>query len=330
MNVLLTGATGFVGKALYQELMARKYNLTCAFRTAHKNRLQKAFEDCTPCFVDHVDKNTLWSPCLKDIDQVVHLAGLAHAVGGKGSGGNSRCFSVNHEGTRNLAVQAAQHGVKRFVFISSILVNGKISTGRSFCETDTENPQNAYAAAKLEAEKSLKKIGANTGMEVVILRPPLVYGPHVKANFRKLLDLVYTGIPLPFRGVSNKRSFLAMENLVDAVCLCIRHEKAANQTFVLSDGEDLSTTQLVEKLAAAMGRQARLFTMPEKFMKTCLFLAGQDHVYDRLWRSLQVDASRIQTLLAWKPLVTVDHGIMATVKWYLADRRNAGKKKAQV
>ncbi|HKK98734.1 MAG TPA: NAD-dependent epimerase/dehydratase family protein [Desulfotignum sp.] len=325
MKVLLTGTTGFVGKALYQELSARKYHLTCAFRKPHKTLWQTDFKNCTPCFLDHVDGDTLWSPCLQHIDQVVHLAGMAHAAGKNGSVGHSRYFSVNHEGTRNLAVQAARQGVKRFVFLSSIMVNGKISSGRPFCETDTENPQNAYAASKLEAEKSLKKIGADSGMEVVILRPPLVYGPHVKANFLKLLELVYSGVPLPFGGVSKKRSFLALENLVDAVCLCMNHENAANQTFVLCDGEDLPITQLVEKLAAAMGRQPRLFSMPEKFMRTSLYFAGLGHVYDRVWENLQVDASRIQTRLAWKPRVTVDQGITSTVQWYLSDRGHAGK-----
>lgn len=331
MNILLTGATGFVGKSLYRELIVQKYNLTCVFRKWHKKERQLSeFGTGNRYFVDDVDGNTQWSACMRGIDQVVHLAGLAHTVNGNDPDRHRRFFSVNHEGTRNLAAQAAQHGVKRFVFMSSIMVNGKTSTAGPFCETDRANPQNAYAAAKYEAEKSLEKIGADTGMEVVILRPPLVYGPHVKANFLKLLDLMYSGVPLPFGAVFNKRSFICLENLVDAVCLCICHEKAANQTFVVSDHQDLSTTQLMQKIAAAMGRKPRLVAVPEKYMKICLSLAGLDHMYDRLWGNLQVDASKIQMVLGWKPRVTVDQGIRTTVQWYLSTRRHKRKPKVQV
>jgi nucleoside-diphosphate-sugar epimerase len=266
---------------------------------------------------------------MKDIDQVVHLAGLAHAAPhGVGFDRYQPFFSVNHEGTRNLAVQAARQGIKRFVFISSILVNGSASTEAPFCETDRANPQNAYAAAKFEAEKSLEKIGAETGMEVVILRPPLVYGPGVKANFLKLLDLVYAGVPMPFGAVSNRRSFMGLKNLVDAVCLCLGHEKAGNQTFVVSDDEDLSTPQLVSTIAAAMDRPLRLFAVPEKFMETGLSLLGQKNIYDRLWGTLQVDPVKIRTRLGWEPRVSVDQGLGETVHWYLNHYRHARRLKA--
>ncbi len=194
-----------------------------------------------------------------------------------------RFFSVNHEGTRNLAVQAARQGVKRFVFMSSVLVNGSESPAGPFCETDRATPPNAYAVSKYEAEKSLEKIGAETGMEVVILRPPLVYGPGVKANFLKLLDLVYAGIPMPLGAIDNRRSFIGLQNLVDAVCLCLDHEKAGNQTFLISDGMDLSTPRLITTIAEAMGRHARLFAVPDRIMRTGLTLLGRKQIYDRLW-----------------------------------------------
>jgi len=260
---------------------------------------------------------------------VVHLAGLAHVNRrGKSPCRDSPFFSVNHEGTRHLAVHAARQGVKRFVFMSSILVNGSATTESPFCETGPANPQNAYAAAKYEAEKSLEKIGSDTGMDVVILRPPLVYGPGVKANFLKLLDLVYAGMPMPFKAVPNKRSFIGLKNLVDAVCLCLCHEQAANRTFVVSDNEDLSTPQLVTMLAAAMNRPLRLFYMPEKWMKTGLSFLGKKNIYDRLWGKLLVDSSQIRNRLGWAPPVPVTEGIQETVRWYLKNRRYHPRRKA--
>jgi UDP-glucose 4-epimerase len=322
MNILLTGATGFVGKALFPELLSRKYQVTCVFReTVAEKHQQMTFNGCHRFEVENIDGNTRWTPYLTNISQIVHLAGMAHVPGKTGGKECQRFFSVNHEGTRNLAIQAARQGVKRFVFMSSVLVNGSRSPAVPFCETDRADPQNVYAAAKYEAETSLKEIGGETGMEVVILRPPLVYGPGVKANFLKLLDLVYAGVPLPLGAVSNRRSFISLKNLVDAVCLCLAHEKAGNQTFVVSDGEDLSTSELIAAIAAAMNRPCRLFNVPEKVMKTGLSVLGGKNVYDRLWGTLQVDSSRIRTRLGWRPPVTVEQGIAETVDWYLNNRR---------
>ena len=329
MNILLTGATGFVGYALYRELRFRKLNLACVFRKPlDESRYHTEFKYCRRFVSGDIDANTQWYSCLKDVQQVVHLAGLAHVPEKTGTDGHRQFFTVNHKGTRNLAVQAARQGVKRFVFMSSILVNGSASPSGPFCETDRANPQNAYAAAKFEAEKSLEKIGADTGMDVVILRPPLVYGPGVKANFLKLLDLVYTGVPMPFGAVSNRRSFVGLKNLVDAVCLCLEHEKAGNQTFVVSDDEDLSTPQLVSTIAAAMDRPLRLFSVPEKFMKTGLSFLGQENIYNRLWGTLQVDSSKIRTRLGWEPQVPVDQGLGDTVHWYLNHYRHLRRLKA--
>jgi nucleoside-diphosphate-sugar epimerase len=313
-----------VGKALFLELLRRKYHLACTFRKPLDDREQlTGFHVCHHReIVENIDGTTRWSPHLTDIDQIVHLAGIAHIPCRISKEERNRFFSVNHEGTRNLAVQAARQGVKRFVFMSSVLVNGSASTAGPFCETDQAGPQNAYAASKFEAEKSLEKIGAETGMEVVIIRPPLVYGPEVKANFLKLLDLVYTGVPLPFGSVYNKRSFISLKNLVDVVCLCLEHEKAGNQIFVAGDGEDLSTSELIASIANAMNRPCRLFAVSEKFMKAGLSVLGRKDVYDSLWGTLQVDSSKIRTRLGWRPPITVEQGITETVNWYLNNRRH--------
>jgi nucleoside-diphosphate-sugar epimerase len=239
-----------------------------------------------------------------------------------GSERHRQVLAVNYKAVFHLAAQAARQGVKRFFFMSSIGVNGKASDGGPFRETDRAKPHNVYSESKFMAEEAIKETAAGTGMGVVILRPPLVYGPGARANFLKLLNLVNSGIPLPFKGVSNQRSFIYLENLVDAVCLCMTHEKAGNQTFVVRDGRDLSTCLLVEKIAAAMGRKPRLFPMPEKAMKACLCAAGRDSIHERLWGTLQVDDARIRTLLGWHPPVTVDRGIRETVRWYL-DRQDA-------
>jgi nucleoside-diphosphate-sugar epimerase len=320
MNILLTGASGFVGRVLYRKLLELNYNLTCVFRERwRKDIVESEFADCTPFFSDDMDGKTIWSICLKNIDQVVHLAALAHVVTRADADLHQRFLAVNHEATKNLAVQAARQGVKRFVFISSITVNGNANISGPFCETHPLHPCTSYAIAKFEAEKTLRCISAESGMDVVILRPPLVYGPHVKANFLKLLHFVCHGIPLPFGAVHNKRSFMGIKNLVDAICLCISHEKAGNQTFMVSDCQDLSTRQLIEKIAAAMGRRPRLFPLPENLMKTIFSIAGQHNIYERLWGSLQADTSKIQKCLGWKPKVTVEQGIQETVNWYLTN-----------
>lgn len=322
MNILLTGATGFMGKALFQALVRKRHHLTCPFRKILDDKAQQSeFNACRQVVVDNIDGNTRWSSCLTDVDQVVHLAGVAHVPVRTDRHGHRHFFSINHEGTRNLAVQAARQGVKRFVFMSSILVNGSVTTEGPFCETSPANPQNAYASAKHEAEKSLQEIASETGMEVVILRPPLVYGPGVKANFLKLMDLVYAGVPLPLGSVANRRSFISLKNLVDAVCLCLCHEKAGNRTFVVSDNQDLSTPELITAIAAAMDRPSRLFAVSDRIMKTGLSLMGRKDVYDRLWGTLQVDPSEIHTRLGWNPPLTVEKGIAETVDWYLNNRR---------
>jgi nucleoside-diphosphate-sugar epimerase len=218
--------------------------------------------------------------------------------------------AVNVDGTVNLARQAAAAGVKRFVFISSVKANGESTQpGRAFTETDAPNPQDAYGQSKHEAEQGLRQLSADTGMEVVIIRPPLVYGPGVKANFAALMRVVQRGWPLPLGAVHNQRSLVALDNLVDFIITCITHPQAANQTFLVSDGQDLSTTELVRGMAQAAGVPARLLPVPVWALQAGASLLGKGDAVQRLCGNLQIDTSKARRLLDWVPPVSVEEGL---------------------
>jgi nucleoside-diphosphate-sugar epimerase len=222
--------------------------------------------------------------------------------------------AVNLNGTLNLARQAAAIGVKRFLFISSVKVNGEgTQPGLAFTEADIPDPQDVYGLSKLEAEQGLRQIAADTGMEVVIIRPPLVYGPGVKANFASLMRAVKKGWPLPLGAIHNQRSLIALDNLVDFIVTCITHPKAANQTFLISDGQDLSTPELVRGLAEAAGTSARLLPVPVWGLEWAGRLVGKGEAVQRLCGNLQIDSSKARTLLGWKPKVSVTEGLRRAV-----------------
>ncbi|MNF38769.1 GDP-6-deoxy-D-mannose reductase [compost metagenome] len=228
---------------------------------------------------------------------------------------------VNVEGTLNLASQSAASGVKRFIFISSIKVNGEETTlGNQYTADGPVQPVDEYGISKFEAESGLLKISTETGMEVVIIRPVLVYGPGVKANFLSMMKFVDKGIPLPFSSIDNKRSFVSLENLVDFIALCTRHPAAANQVFLVSDGEDLSTPELLEKMAKALGKKATLLPFPVSLMRGIARLLGKEKITDRLCGSLEVDISKNRELLGWIPPVSVDNALLNTAKHYLGTR----------
>jgi UDP-N-acetyl-alpha-D-quinovosamine dehydrogenase len=317
MKILLTGATGCIGRALYHFLLKQNHEIVCVFRANKRAYVKREYRACKFFFIDDLNGHTCWDDAFEGIDVVIHLAALAHMITKTDFEQHRRFLTVNFEGTRRLAVQAAQKGVKRFIFISSIGVNGKSSQEKPFTEQDIENPHNSYTVAKFNAEHALREIEGQTSMEVTIVRPPLVYGPYVKANFLKLLNLVHTGIPLPFEGIGNKRSFIALENLVDAICVCVDHENAGGKTFIVSDGNALSTEALIRKIAKAMGKPSRLFPVPDMLMKCVLGLSGRKRIYERLWGDLSVDSSKIQQDLDWIPPVSMDQAIENTVRWYL-------------
>jgi UDP-glucose 4-epimerase len=226
---------------------------------------------------------------------------------------------VNVGGTISLARQAARHGAKRFIFISSIKVNGEwTTTGKAFCADDTPTPRDPYAISKFEAEAGLRRIAAETGMEVVTIRPVLVYGPNVRGNFLSMMKWLHRGIPLPFGALHNLRSIVGVRNLADLILTCLRHPAAANQTFLVSDGEDLSTPELLRRTAAAMGRTASLVPVPEVLLQAGSRLIGKRDVAQRLCCSLQVDIGKTRELLGWHPPVTVDLELQNTVDFFLA------------
>jgi nucleoside-diphosphate-sugar epimerase len=251
-----------------------------------------------------------WDEILTGVEGVIHLAARVHVMHDTEVDPLTAFRAVNVDGTLNLARQAAVAAVKRFVFVSSVKVNGEsTSPGRAFTEADAPNPQDAYGLSKHEAEQGLRQLSADTGMEVVIIRPPLVYGPAVKANFAALMRAVQRGWPLPLGAVHNQRSLVALDNLVDFIVTCFTHPQAANQTFLVSDGQDLSTTELVRGLAQAAGVSARLLPVPVWALQAGASLLGKGDAVQRLCGNLQVDISKARSLLGWVPPVSVEEGL---------------------
>ena len=306
-KVLISGANGFVGCALSEACAAVGWGVRGAVR-AHPELQQVAVGDIGP--------ETDWRTALLGCEVVIHLAARVHVMHDNATDPLAAFRAVNTSATLNLARQAAHSGVRRFVFLSSIKVNGEATLTQAYRETDVPNPQDAYAVSKWEAEQGLHALAMETGMEVVILRPPLVYGPGVKANFLRLLRWVEKGVPLPLASVDNRRSMIYLGNLVDALRLCAQHPAAAGQTYLVSDGEDVSTAVLIRALAAAMGRPARLWPCPEAVLRGVAALAGKAAEADRLLGSLQIDSSTIRRDLGWAPPCTFRDGIQATVDSY--------------
>lgn len=313
MKVLVTGATGFVGSALCAKLTQSGFAVVPALRD----------KTCLPdaLVVGKLDGPTDWRPTLSVCNAVVHLAARVHVMDDTAQNPLALYRATNTEATLNLARQAVQAGVRRFVFISSIKVNGE---GRDtpYRETDVPAPQDLYAISKWEAEQGLWRIAQETGLEVVILRPPLVYGPGVKANFLRLMQLIHQGWPLPLGAIKNHRSLLYLGNFVDAIRLCIEHPSAAGQTFLLDDGEPVATPELIRLLSIAMGRPARLLAVPVGVLKSVGALLGKRTTVTRLTGSLYLDCSAIRLRLGWTPPHTLEQGLVVTVAdWQSARTR---------
>ena len=254
---------------------------------------------------------------LEGMDVVIHLAARVHMMRDAAADPLAEFMATNFYGTVNLARQAATAGVKRFVYVSSIKVNGEYTEPNSvFTEDDEPNPLDAYAVSKYQAEQGIHEISRDTGMEVVIVRPPLIYGPNVKANFAKLLSLIDRGIPLPLKSIRNSRSLVYVGNLVDALTQCATHPAAAGRTYLVSDGEDVSTPQLIHAIAVALHRQDRLFPVPISLMRNAAKLIGKSSAVGRLTQSLVIDSTKIRKELDWYPPYTMAQGLQATADWY--------------
>ena len=315
MRVLLSGASGFVGRALLERLSSDAY---CEVVAAVRTPLLGVDSSVQQAIISSLDKDSDWQMSLIGISAIIHSAARVHVMSDKASVPLTEFRKVNVDGTLNLARQAASAGVRRFIFISSIKVNGEgTALGKPYTADDVPAPADPYGISKMEAEQGLRALAAETGMEVVIIRPVLVYGPGVKANFRSMMSWLKKGIPLPLGAISNKRSLVALDNLVDLIVACMDHPAAANQTFLVSDGEDLSTTELLYRMAVVLGRPARLLPMPARLLELSASLLGQRAIAQRLCGSLQVDIRKTCELLEWTPPLTVNAALRKTAAHFL-------------
>ena len=310
MKILLTGATGFIGSEILRKLSMRGVVVNASYRNEFP--LEPSL-NLIPFNTGDILASTNWEKPLRNVDVVIHTAARAHIINDKSIEPLDEFRLTNTKGTLNLARQAAKEGVKRFVFLSSIGVNGSCNT-KPFVETDSPNPTEPYAISKYEAEQGLLEISGKTGLEVVIIRPPLVYGPKAPGNFSTLVKWVGWPIPLPLGSIHNKRSFISIENLVSFIELCIEHPKAANETFVVSDGVDVSTTELLNRVGMAIGKPTRLIPVPSSWLMVAATMLGKRDVAIRLLGSLQVDSGKARELLGWIPPVSMEESLRKIAK----------------
>lgn len=308
MKFLVTGANGFVGKALCAELARRDFDVRAAVRS-----VSISAENGVKVAVGEIDALTDWRTALAGVDAVIHLAARVHVMKDDSADPLAEFRKINVAGTENLARQAVAAGVKRLVYVSSIKVNGEATDGvRKFSESDAPDPQDPYGISKMEAEQALHRISTETGLEVVIVRPPLVYGAGVKGNFAQMIKVLARGIPLPLASVVNLRSLVYVGNLVDALILCGTHPAAAGQTYLVSDGDDVSTAGLLRQLGTGMGHPARLLPCPTFLLKLAGHLTGRADQVERLTGSLQIESGKIRRELGWAPPYTLQDGLQAT------------------
>jgi nucleoside-diphosphate-sugar epimerase len=316
MGILVTGSTGFVGAALIERLKKDEFPFSAAVRDALNKELHP---DVNNIEIGHLSSMLDWGYALKKCDVVIHLAARVHILKDKSKNPLADFRYINVDCSLNLARQAARAGVRRFIYVSSLKVNGEFTIlGEPFTAEDVPRPQDFYGISKHEAEIGLRMISEEFGMELVIIRPPLVYGPRVKANFLSMMNWLHRGIPLPLGGVTeNRRSFLFIDNLVDMIITCINHPSAANQIFLAADDEDLSTAELLDRITLALGRSSKLISVPAPFIGIGAKLLGRSDITQRLCGSLQVDIKKTKSLLGWLPPVSVGEGLRQTADYFL-------------
>lgn len=315
-TVLLTGASGFVGYHLIQKLSETdRYHVRAAARASSLNKLHHHKD--VIC-IQNISATTDWHDALKNCDVVIHTAARVHIMHEQALDPLHAFRQVNVEGTLNLAKQAVQHGVKRFIFISSIKVNGEeTKPGLAYNPEDSPAPHEPYGISKSEAEQQLLALSAETGLEVVIIRPTIIYGPGVKGNFQRMMRWIHKGYPLPLRAINNKRSFVSIYNLVDLIMTCIEHPRAANQIFLVSDNDDLSISELLQKTGKAMNKPVRLIPVPYWILNGVATLVRKQMIVRRLCGSLQVDITKTKELLDWMPEVSTEEALRRTLKDFI-------------
>lgn len=311
-RILVTGASGFIGRALVARLLSDGHRVRAAVRTPDP---ELAVEQVR---TGDLGPDTDWADAVAGCDTIVHAAARVHVLRERAAAPLAEFRRANVQGTLQLARHAAAAGVRRFVFLSSIKVNGEeTQPGRPFRSGDAPAPVDAYGLSKLEAEDGLHRIAAETGMQFTIVRPPLVYGPGVKANFLALMRALHRGVPLPLGAIDNRRTLVALDNLVDLIALCVVHPAAADSVFLAGDAEDLSTTELARRLAAALGVRPRLWPVPARLLETGARLFGAGALAHRLCRWLQIDASAARERLGWSPPVGVNEALRLTAAHFL-------------
>ena len=310
MNFLITGATGFVGSALCQQLEQSKHTAYGVIRTPDAVLPSSVKPILVSSIADLIDQ-----PILSEIDVLIHLAARVHQMKDTAIDPLSEFRAVNTEATKDLAIAATAAGVKRFIYLSSIKVNGD-GQSEPYTELSRPQPTDPYGISKWEAECALKTVADETGLEVVILRPPLVYGAGVRANFLNLMKLVQKGVPLPLGAVQNQRSLVYIGNLVDAIAVCATHPNAAGQTFLISDNTDISTPELIRNLAKSMDKPVRLLPISPVLLTILAQIFGKTATVDRLLNSLTIDSSKIRQTLDWYPLFSLQQGLDHTARWF--------------
>ena len=302
--ILITGGNGFLGKAIVESVSGNNQD--------HRSIVRQPVND-KDFVIDSIGPQTNWKPALQDVETVIHTAAQTASK----LVSYSEIHNVNTAGTLNLARQAAEAGVKRFVFISSIKVNGEFTADRErFGVNDPPNPADNYALTKFQAEKGLRDLARTSNMDVVILRPPLIYGPGVKGNILSILRWIDRGLPLPFGVIQNKRSLINLDNLVNLILVCIQYPKTINQTYIVGDDEEVSTTELIQKIGMAMNKPVRFIPIPAGLLTFSLSVVGKVDLAHRLFGNLQVDCSAVLSELGWQPPHSLDEGIVKTVMEY--------------